>query len=119
MQVMYQLWFHAERVMQVRWCSARARHVRMGLRDTLLLAMLKLAIDMKRLVELDLSGADAVAASLPRCAHAYPHREGLPRPRAPWAVLCISLKSACGPAWRTWINGRASNGAQLPTHALS
>jgi hypothetical protein len=72
-----------------------------------------------RLVELDLSNADAVAASLPRCAHAYPHQEGLPRPRVPCAALCITFKSECGPAWRTWINGRASNGAQLPTHALS
>ncbi len=41
-----------------------------------------------RLVALDLSSADAVAASLPRCAHAYPHREGLPRPRVP---LCRAV----------------------------
>ena len=41
-----------------------------------------------RLVALDRSSADAVAASLPRCAHAYPHREGLPRPRVP---LCRAV----------------------------
>ena len=71
-----------------------------------------------RLVELDLSSADAVAASLPRCAQAYPYQEGPPWPRVPCAVLCMSLKRV-RPAWRTWMNGCASNGAQLPTHALS
>jgi hypothetical protein len=35
MQIMYQFWLHAvKRVMQVHWCSARARHVRVGLWDT-------------------------------------------------------------------------------------